>query len=263
MANVRFEVAFVSVLLGAAGCSPPDSGDPVVAQHAPINIRESRNSDVTSTNWSGFAVTGSNVTDVRGSWIVPAIQGTCPATNQYSSFWVGIDGYNSNTVEQIGTDSDCQNGVPTYYAWYEFYPHQSYMFTNFPVSPGDAIDAEVSYAGGRFTLSLTNYTIGASVTTSGKVARAQRSSAEWIAEAPSSGGVLPLANFGTVDFGADYTPFTDTCDATVGGVAGPISAFGANIQRITMVNSSNAVKAQPSQLNPTGGSFTDAWVSAQ
>ena len=26
------------------------------------------------------------------------------------------------TVEQTGTDSDCNGGSPVYYAWYEFYP---------------------------------------------------------------------------------------------------------------------------------------------
>src|SRR3989442_13657908 len=58
-----------------------------------------------STNWSGFAVTAGPgaVSDAKGSWIVPAIQGSCASTNQYSSFWVGIDGFNSGTVEQTLT----------------------------------------------------------------------------------------------------------------------------------------------------------------
>src|SRR5713226_10107549 len=89
----------------------------------------------TSTNWSGYAVTGSkgSVTDAKGSWTVPAIVGSCPSTNQYSSFWVGIDGFNSGSVEQTGTDSDCQNGQPVYYAWFEFYPHASFIVNNVPI----------------------------------------------------------------------------------------------------------------------------------
>src|SRR5438093_1139908 len=45
-----------------------------------------------STNWSGYAVTGpsGSVSDAKGSWTVPAIQGSCPSTNQYSSFRAGI-----------------------------------------------------------------------------------------------------------------------------------------------------------------------------
>src|SRR5438876_3624325 len=112
---------------------------------------------VCSTNWSGFAVTGSGVTDAKGSWIVPSV--TCSSSTTYSSFWVGIDGYSSNTVEQIGTDSDCVNGTPAYYVWYEFYPHWSYTVNSITIHPGDVISAEVSAdAKGTFTLTLTDQT---------------------------------------------------------------------------------------------------------
>src|SRR5262245_16449591 len=76
-------------------------------RHAPIAIRERlTDSNLTSTNWSGYAVTGApgSITRVKGSWTVPAVQGPCTAQFQASSFWVGIDGFMSNTVEQIGTD---------------------------------------------------------------------------------------------------------------------------------------------------------------
>src|SRR5438552_15303329 len=65
-----------------------------------------------STNWSGFAVTGSGVTDAKGSWIVPSV--TCSSSTTYSSYWVGIDGYSSNTVEQTGTDSHCSSAHGVY-----------------------------------------------------------------------------------------------------------------------------------------------------
>lgn len=218
-----------------------------------------------SLNWAGYAVVSSagSVSDVRGSWTVPAIQGTCPSTNQYASFWVGIDGFNSNTVEQTGTDSDCRSGAPTYYAWYEFYPHPSKVISRLTVHPGDVMSAEVAYSGGRFTVTIQDVTTGASYSASAKVQRAQRSSAEWIAEAPSSsGGILPLADFGTVSLGADTTGVASTCTATVGGVTGAIGSFGSNVQSITMVTSSGAVKAQPSALSTDGTSFSVTWKSA-
>src|ERR1700733_3657591 len=67
----------------------------------------------TSTNWSGYA-TETNLnspqsgafTAVSGSWTVPSVIGS---GNAYSSIWVGLDGYSSSTVEQIGTDSDLVN----------------------------------------------------------------------------------------------------------------------------------------------------------
>ena len=218
-----------------------------------------------STNWSGFAVAAGSgaVSDAKGSWIVPTIQGSCTSTNQYSSFWVGIDGFNSGTVEQTGTDSDCQNGAPTYYAWYEFYPHPSFLISGLAIHPGDHISADVVFANRRFTTTIIDVTTGLSFSTSAKVNSAQRSSAEWIAEAPSSGGILPLANFGTVYYGTDNTGVASTCFATINGATGAIGSFASSsIQSITMVTSSGAVKAQPSALSADGTSFSVKWVSS-
>jgi hypothetical protein len=242
------------------------AGVPTVAsrqEHPPIIIRERHGKNTTSTNWSGYAVTGTpgSVTDVTASWVVPAIQGTCPATNQYSSFWVGIDGYSSNTVEQIGTDSDCQNGNPVYYAWYEFYPHLSYG-VQMTIQPGDTISAEVKAgAKGLFTVTLTNMTSNETFSTSAKMPSAKASSAEWIVEAPYSGGVLPLPNFGTAKFGQRYTSVSNTSSATVGGTTGPIGSFPSNVE-ITMVDSNGGIKALPNDLTKDGTSFTDSFVSS-
>lgn len=222
-----------------------------------------RDSNFASLNWSGYAVTGpaGSVSDAKGSWIVPAV--TCSGTSsQYASFWVGIDGFSSGTVEQTGTDSDCRSGVPTYYAWFEFYPKPAFIINSLTISPGDVISADVNYAQGRFTVSIKDVTKGQSFSTSAKVSSAQRSSAEWIAEAPSSGGILPLANFGTVSLGQDYTAVSVTCYATVNGVTGPIGSFSPSVQSITMVTSSGAVKAQPSALTLDGTSFTVTFVSS-
>src|SRR5437867_9365498 len=212
-----------------------------------------------STNWSGYAVTGpsGSVSDAKGSWIVPSIVGSCPSTNQYSSFWVGIDGFSSNTVEQTGTDSDCQGGTPTYYAWYEFYPHPLFIINSLTIRPGDHISAETQFTGSKFVVTIADVTTGQSFSTSARVHSAQRSSAEWIAEAPSSsGGVLPLADFGTARFGQDNTGTTGTCFATVSGTSGAIGSFGSSVQKITMVKNSGATKASPSNLSSDGTSFS-------
>jgi len=218
----------------------------------------------TSQNWSGYAATGpaGSVSDVKGSWIVPAVVGTCPSKSQYASFWVGIDGYSSKTVEQIGTDSDCRNGSPSYYAWYEFYPKGSITISG-DIKPGDKISAEVKYAAGKFTVSITDMTISKTFSKTASVTSANRSSAEWIAEAPSSLiGILPLADFGTVYLGSDNTGNSATCYATVNGVTGPIGSFGASVQPITMTTHLGVVKAQPSALSVDGTSFSVQWKSA-
>ena len=75
----------------------------------------------TSTNWSGYAVSGAadSVSKVAGTWTVPTVS---TSTNGYSAVWVGIDGYSSSSVEQIGTGKEVYGGKASYYAWYEMYP---------------------------------------------------------------------------------------------------------------------------------------------
>jgi len=230
-------------------------------RHDPAIIRERHGSNATSTNWSGYAVTGANgsVTDVKGSWIVPTV--TCSAEDSYSSFWVGIDGFTSSTVEQIGIDADCVSGTAEYFAWFEFYPHWPYTINTVEVQPGDTISAEVSYgAKGQFTVTLTNVYRNQSFSISTKMQQAKLSSAEWIVEAPWSSGVLPLANFGIAEFGQRYTRQTGTCYATVSGKTGVIGSFSpANVIQIDMVTSIGATKAKTSLLSKDGSSFTDAW----
>lgn len=216
-----------------------------------------------SENWSGYAVTGSDFTKAEGSWTVSEVD--CTATpNTYSALWVGIDGYSSDTVEQTGTIAYCNGSSPVYYAWYEFYPAGSVEITSVPISPGNKISASVSYSGEEFTVTIKNESTGRSHSQSARVAGAKRSSAEWIAEAPcctASGGILPLSDFGTAHFGADYTGVSDTNDATETVTSGRISNFGSDMQKIVMVSSKGVEEAVPSALTSDGTSFTVAWKS--
>jgi hypothetical protein len=222
-----------------------------------------------STNWAGYAVTGAknSVSFVRGSWVQPKAV-SCPSGKfQYSSFWVGIDGFNSGTVEQIGTDTDCQNGTPAYYAWYEFYPNPTIFISRVAIHPGDTIVASVAWVNTTvgFKVALTDNTTGKSVWHTSKVSGALRSSAEWIAEAPSSSfGVLPLADFGTVHFGKGATGVTGTNLATVGGATRTIGGFpSSSIQKVNMINNAfTQFKAVTSALSVAGSSFNVTWKRA-
>jgi len=224
-------------------------------RHTPIIIRHIRERTVSSTNWSGYAVTGAtgSVQDVSGSWTVPSLR--CDSGTEYSAFWVGIDGFNSRTVEQIGVEADCQNGSPAYYAWFEFFPHPFVTINHFTVQPGDVITAQVHYdtKTRQFTVSIQNGTQSFSAST--KVNRAERSSAEWITEAPAAGGgALPLANFGTVSYNNDT--------AAMNGAPAPIGAFGVNTYEITMVDENGNPKAIPSALGTDNSAFSVQWLSA-
>ena len=211
-----------------------------------------------STNWSGYAVETNlqspqtnAVTLVQSQWVVPAV--SCPnRSSSYSSIWVGIDGYSDGTVEQIGTDQDCNRRNPVYYAWYEMYPQSSHT-VSLAVAPGNVMTALVQYTGNNsYTLTLNNVSTGKTFTTTQQLANAGRSSAEWVVEAPSSWfGVLPLANFGTANL-------TNSV-ATINGHNGTISDPAWQKDAITMVTNNNTVKALPSALSADGSSFSVAW----
>ena len=230
--------AFVGGLAIAAAISATAGGATSSMRHGPIHMR----TNSTSTNWSGYAVTGGRYTSVSSSWTQPTA--SCSGT-AYSSFWVGLDGDTSNTVEQTGTDADCSGSTPQYYAWYEMYPKFPVNYSN-PVRPGDHMSASVTTNGsGSFTLTISDSTQGWSRTTTARLKSAKLASAEVIAEAPSSsGGVLPLANFGTVGCSG----------ATVNGTV--LTSSTPGLDAITM-KSGTTVKAQPGSMS--NGSFSVAW----
>jgi len=200
-----------------------------------------------STNWSGYAATGGNgaFTSVSASWTEPTA--TCGGhSNQYSSFWAGLDGFNSNSVEQTGTDADCSGSTPVYYGWYEMYPAFPVNFSN-PVRPGDHMSASVTFSGSStFTLVLQDATQGWTQNIVQNQTGLARSSAEVITEAPSSGGrVLPLANFGTVSYS------TSSANGTSLGTQNPTE--------IIMVDNSGKQKDSTSAISSTGA-FSNTWL---
>ena len=228
-------VAAVAVLVASAGTGGATA---TRLRHDPNH----KITNSTSTNWSGYAVTGNRFTSVSASWTEPTV--TCVAGTAYSSFWVGLDGDTSSTVEQTGTDADCSGTTPQYYAWYEMYPKFPVNLTQ-PVKPGDSLNASVVADGrGNFTLTISDTTQKWTYETTARLKSASLSSAEVIAEAPSSrSGVLPLADFGTVNF----------MNATANGV--PLDNL-PNLDPITMASGST-VKAQPSNIK--SGSFAVTW----
>ena len=244
---------------------------PASAVHHSWQAPHIRNKDGTSSNWSGYAVyttptssgkkgkskSAPTFSYVTGSWVVPSVVASASA-NTYSSTWVGLDGYSDGTVEQIGIEQDWSNGSPAYYAWYEMYPKWGYEIVGFPVNPRDTISASVEYtSNGAFKLTITNVTKNVTFSTTQRSPSAQRLSAEWIEEAPWSGGVLPLANFGKVDFSG--------CSATMNGHKGPIDDSAWTFDAITMATSDGTPKAVPSSVltdkkgTPPTSSFSVTW----
>jgi hypothetical protein len=204
-----------------------------------------------STNWSGYALSGSNgeFTSVTASWTEPSV--TCSSSRgrsseTFSSFWVGLDGFSSDSVEQTGTEADCDGRTPDYFGWYEMFPADPVNFSN-TVEPGDSFSASVTFSGTEtFTLVLTDHTQGWTQDITQNQTGLDRSSAEVITEAPSSeSGVLPLADFGTVKFSAS------TVDGTSLGTQSPTE--------IVMIDNNNEDKDSTSSIS-SAGAFSNTWI---
>ena len=200
-----------------------------------------------SSNWSGYADQTGKFTKVSASWTQPA--GHCSSGQQFAAFWVGIDGFNSSTVEQTGSEVDCIGSRAEYVAWFEMFPGPSQNYSN-TVHAGDHFNATVTYLGGQnFSLFIQDSTQGWSHTTNASLGSTPAlSSAEVIAEAPSSGsGILPLTNFGTVNFSG----------STANGEA--IGTSSLNPVEINMVNGSGQDKDTCSGLSG-GENFSCTWL---
>jgi peptidase A4-like protein len=230
--------------LGDGGWPWPPPGTQSWVPGGPVNLVgrtfAQSNGQAESTNWSGYAGTTGTYTSVSASWTQP--KGTCTNGDQYAAFWVGLDGYSSSTVEQTGSEVDCIGRTAEYYAWYEAYPNASVNYPN-TVKAGDAFTATVTYTGSnQFSLYIDDITQHWSHTTPVTVANAARSSAEVIAEAPCCtffGGILPLTNFGTMNFTGSTANGADL------GAAGGLT-------EITMVNNAQRAKDSVTALTPSG-----------
>lgn len=216
-----------------------------------------------STNWAGYVSTsvGADVASVLaayGEWTVPTLSSVgVTDAHTYSSLWVGLDGWSNGVVEQIGTDHELISGVQVNFVWFEFYPAQPYEIHGFPCAPGDVMGASVRALAGRvFDLVILNFTTMQyyRVPYAFTVSRAAlRTSAEWICEAPWLDGVLPLANFGTVEF--------QNCSAEIGGGgAGSINDDRWINTDITMETQDDIVKCATGALTDSGHAFTCTWL---
>jgi hypothetical protein len=239
----------------------------VVAPGTPAPVYDPvRNVTVSyNTIWAGYAVTGTDFTYVQGSWIVTAVD--CTKTpNTDSSEWVGIDGWSSNTVEQTGTDADCNGTTPFYYVWYEFYPLNTVVIRDVSIAAGDKFSASVTYEGSNeYLVAITNETTGQGFSKEVEFKGADgsgvppRNSAEWIEEMDGN----RLSDFGVDPFGTLFTGISTGVDeATDSSISGTITDFGSAVQESISTqtgSSSGKDTAVPSALAADGASFKVTW----
>jgi Peptidase A4 family len=239
----------VAAALAVAAVLAADAGAGAQAQAAKLHA--------TSSNWAGYAArrTGVQFQRVSGAWTVPAVDCSDP-TRTFSANWVGLGGYapTSRALEQLGTESDCATpGQATYQAWFEVVPAAATK-AEVTVRPGDQVFASATVHGTLVTLTLANRTRGTKATKSIRAATVDRTSAEWIVEAPSvcfgsttsSCRQTPLANFATTGFSAARA-------TTTGGHAGSILDPNWNAIAIMLSPESSTGRGPDGDAAPPGG----------
>jgi hypothetical protein len=224
---------------------------------------------VSSSNWSGYAAVAKSGVRLRfasANFTVPSVNcANSPLGSSgfaFASNWVGLDGYNSRTVEQTGVDSFCDSsGVPQYDAWFEMFPLAPVFFTG--INPGDAISASVFFSKttNKYSITLTDVTTGAKIQAANlscpSGSTCKNSSAEVITEDPGqSAPVVNLADYGMVNF-------TGAAVTGLNGTKGTLSANSLwTSSEIIMRDANNIVMSQPSGLFG-GRAFNMTWKAAQ
>ncbi len=227
-----------------------------------------------STNWSGYADTASSgyaFNSVSATWTQPAVTTQSSSSYVAASFWVGLDGFNSSTVEQTGTQAVIgSGGTVSYTAWYELYPQVEVPV--FTVNPGDKISASVVYqpASNEYKFNIQDINSGASyqiTTINSQTASAARSSAEWIVESPefgtSSGSyqLATLADYGSFGFNSASASINGSNVTQSGSISGVNANNAASLNSITLVDGKTFQPlSTPSALFDNGASFNTTYA---
>jgi hypothetical protein len=222
-----------------------------------------------SVRWSGWIVSrkGEHFDRVSASWRIPSAKCSQRGPATYSLTWIGLGGANENKLEQIGTETDCTQGFgsikATAYAqlWWEVLPSPE-QYPGEDIAPGDLVDASVTIAGRRATVSLRDVTRKWTFVkrVSVRPRDLTESSADWIEEDPEicPGTVIvvscpekPFAHYRKVTF-------THAVTGTTKHVSGSILDSHWDQIRYAMVQGNTRLRllSYPSPLNAAGNGFS-------
>lgn len=237
---------------------------------------EHNSTAASSSNWSGFglvtAASGQPFNKVVGRWTVPTVKqapGTCSGGWDYSSQWVGIDGFNNDDLVQAGSAADvyCDIGqsVTEYFPWIEWLPAaETVLYKNantdtlYPFAPGDYLNVTVTatnFSGGvstTGTLSFADVTQGWTISLSFTAASLGGSevvgkSAEWIMERTEVDGSLATLP----DYVANPWFFASATD-TSAVVYSPGVPNTATAYKVTMLDNDEDPESYVTLLNNNG-----------
>ncbi|HEX3511094.1 MAG TPA: G1 family glutamic endopeptidase [Solirubrobacteraceae bacterium] len=254
---------------GIAAAAPPPAAYAEPAQHVPQSPLTTSPA-VDSSNWSGyFASSPQAFTAVQGEWVQPSV--VCPKPLAWTVFWVGLDGWRDNTVEQAGTSALCPENPtepPRYFTWWEMYPTNSIQVAPLAVAPGQGVRASVTYipSTGLYTMTVLNKVTHRHFTQTATCAAGldcQRSTAEWIAERPtllSTGQPTALADWGALSYAADKAGNTTRLTSTGKEIAVLKAASTFSETPVDMVGNTGLL-ASAGAL--TRNAFTDTWLAEE
>jgi hypothetical protein len=148
----------------------------------------------------------------QSGWTIPVVVRPKPGYSQsgyYSSIWTGIGGgFNagSGALIQAGSTQDISpTGATSYYFWYEIVggtgdTGSEVKVSNLDAHPGDIVGSvSIWTPDGGAQMGVCNFTSNQCLSFT-LPSSAPGTTVEWIVEAPYSGGILPLADFGSVTF---------------------------------------------------------------
>ena len=198
-----------------------------------------------STSWSGFALDAMPGTyhQVSADLVVPGPQictsSRLPTSSWY--YWAGLDGYKSDTVEQVGVALFCSGHKSTYTAWYEAFPHGFVSAHTLRIHSGQRLRLVVSALRDhhfRLTIALISKSAPLLFNRVITVPRALTDSAECIMENPNT---HTQAITSTVEFTA--------CQVN----HAPLIKGNSNPTSLTLIDPKGVVQDTLTPLNPTGG----------
>jgi hypothetical protein len=247
-------LVFPSALLGSTA-SASSSGISTAAHPAALIKLNSTG----LAGYEGGKSPTSPITYLNASWRQPTV--TCTATNSSALFDALLAGNHSDLVG--GTGVTCSGGVASFFAWYDLGASNTTNVTivssvTLPVPAGSIFHVSIHVGSvGSVRISDGTHSVSKSLASPG---------IEYIAQVgvlgyPATSGIRPLANFGTVSFGATYTHAAGTNDMKIGTMTKGIGAF-ALAAKVTMRDSAHKALAVPLTLVGASSSFKIVWKAA-
>lgn len=156
-----------------------------------------------SSNWSGYALLGTHMRSVSGTFTVPP-GNPAAGCGAFMSEWVGIDGADNTDLIQAGISEGDVNAWTgncgtklVLNAWREILPAPEQPIGGFPVHVGDVITVTITDVGqGQWAVSIFDQT-SEQVWSHDLPYSGPASTAEWVVESPEVDGfIAPLMPYG-------------------------------------------------------------------